>query len=69
MRSASRSFKGPLQENLKLIAEAAKQEKKLEENTTDNLKAKVKEQAERLKVLQIAEQELNTKDQPRPHYS
>jgi predicted metalloprotease len=49
--------------NLKLIAEAAKQEKKLEENTADNLKAKVKEQAERLKVLQIAEQELYSKDQ------
>jgi hypothetical protein len=58
-----KKLQGPLQENLKLIAEAAKQEKKLEENTTDNLKAKVKEQAERLKVLQIAEQELNTKDQ------
>lgn len=57
-----KKLQGPLQENLKLIAEAAKQEKKLEENTTDNLKAKVKEQAERLKVLQIAEQELNTKD-------
>jgi hypothetical protein len=57
-----KKLQGPLQENLKLIAESAKQEKKLEENTTDNLKAKVKEQAERLKVLQIAEQELNTKD-------
>jgi len=58
-----KKLQGPLQENLKLIAAAAEQEKKLEENTTDNLKAKVKEQAERLKVLQIAEQELNTKDQ------
>jgi hypothetical protein len=58
-----RKLQGPLQENLKLLAAAAKQEKKLEENTTDNLKAKVKEQAERLKVLQIAEQELYTKDQ------
>ena len=58
-----RKLEGPLQENLKLIAAAAEQEKKLEENTTDNLKAKVKEQAERLKVLQIAEQELYTKDQ------
>ena len=57
-----KKLQGPLQENLKLIAESAKQEKKLEENTTDNLKAKVKEQAQRLKVLQIAEQELNTKD-------
>ena len=57
-----RKLQGPLQENLKLLAAAAKQEKKLEENTTDNLKAKVKEQAQRLKVLQIAEQELNTKD-------
>jgi len=58
-----RKLQGPLQANLKLIAAAAEQEKKLEENTTDNLKAKVKEQAERLKVLQIAEQELYTKDQ------
>ena len=58
-----KKLEGPLQQNLKLIAEAAEQEKKLEENTTDNLKAKVKEQAERLKVLQIAEQELYTKDQ------
>jgi len=57
-----KKLQGPLQENLKLIAAAAEQEKKLEENTTDNLKAKVKEQAQRLKVLQIAEQELNTKD-------
>jgi len=58
-----RKLEGPLQQNLKLIAEAAEQEKKLEESTTDSLKAKVKEQAERLKVLQIAEQELLTKDQ------
>jgi hypothetical protein len=58
-----RKLQGPLQQNLKLIAEAAEQEKKLEENTTDNLKAKVKEQAERLKVLQIAEEELYNKDQ------
>jgi hypothetical protein len=58
-----KKLQGPLQENLKLIAEAAKQEKKLEENTTDNLKAKVKEQAERLKALQIAEEELYSKDQ------
>jgi DNA repair exonuclease SbcCD ATPase subunit len=58
-----RKLEGPLQENLKLIAEAAEQEKKLEENTTDNLKAKVKEQAERLKVLRIAEEELYNKDQ------
>ena len=58
-----KKLEGPLQANLKLIAAAAKQEKKLEENTTENLKAKVKEQAERLKVLQIAEQELYTKDQ------
>lgn len=58
-----KKLQGPLQENLKLIAAAAEQEKKLEENTTDSLKAKVKEQAERLKVLQIAEQELYTKDQ------
>lgn len=58
-----RKLQGPLQENLKLIAAAAEQEKKLEENTTDNLKAKVKEQAERLKVLRIAEEELYNKDQ------
>ena len=58
-----RKLQGPLQENLKLLAAAAKQEKKLEENTTDNLKAKVKEQAERLKVLQIAEEELYNRDQ------
>lgn len=55
-------LQGPLQENLKLIAASAKQEKELEKATTDNLKAKVKENAERLKVLLVAEQELYTKD-------
>jgi DNA repair exonuclease SbcCD ATPase subunit len=57
-----KALQGPLQQNLELIAKAAKQEKELEENTTDNLKAKVKENAERLKTLQIAEQELYSRD-------
>ena len=55
-------LQGPLQKNLELIAASAKQEKELEKATTDNLKAKVKENAERLKVLLVAEQELYTKD-------
>ena len=58
-----RKLEGPMQKNLEMLAKAAEQEKALEELTTDNLKAKVKEQAERLKALQIAEQELNTQDQ------
>jgi len=58
-----RKLEGPMQKNLEMLAKAAEQEKTLEELTTDNLKAKVKEQAERLKALQIAEQELNTQDQ------
>ena len=58
-----KKLEGPLRANLEALSEAAKQEKKLEENTTDNLKAKVKEQAERLKALQIADQEVYTKDQ------
>jgi len=57
-----KALQGPLQQNLDLIAKAAEQEKKLEENTTDNLKAKVKENAERLKTLQIAQEELTTRD-------
>ena len=58
-----RKLEGPMQKNLEMLAKAAEQEKALEELTTDNLKAKVKEQAERLKALQLAEQELNTQDQ------
>ena len=57
-----KALQAPLQQNLELIAKAAKQEKALEANTTDNLKAKVKENAERLKTLQIAEQEIHTRD-------
>ena len=57
-----KALQGPLQQNLELIAKASKQEKELEENTTDNLKAKVKENAERLKTLQIAEEELYNRD-------
>ena len=53
---------GPMKEVYEQVAKAAEQEKALEENTTDNLKAKVKENAERLKTLQIAQEELTTRD-------